>query len=190
MSRFSPRGLLAAPLRALPRAGDGSEADMRSAKIWAKCSTKASNGCEERLGISELSRSRHGAQRRMLTSGEAAGPIDQLPLASQAALCGAELRPPRAAHATRESPFSARQGQLPRGSCSRAAKRTTSRPRDRSDSWGAPHASMNSPFMITLCPAEPDAPPNLSNFRTAAEPQAVAPPHGDRACRCERHRGW
>src|SRR6266436_4080457 len=49
MSRFSPclpPRPEAVPLRGVPR---GSEAAMRSANICAKRSTKASNGCEERL---------------------------------------------------------------------------------------------------------------------------------------------
>ena len=47
MSRLRLPAFLAAPLRPV----FGSAAETRSAKIWAKRSARASNGCEERLGI-------------------------------------------------------------------------------------------------------------------------------------------
>src|SRR2546428_13231900 len=50
MSRFSLRSLLPNPSRPV-RLGNGSAAEMRSAKIWAKRSARRSKGCAERLGI-------------------------------------------------------------------------------------------------------------------------------------------
>src|SRR5207245_7400146 len=47
MSRLIVPGLLATPFRR----PFGSAATTRSAKILAKCSARASKGCEERLGI-------------------------------------------------------------------------------------------------------------------------------------------
>src|SRR5882724_2856850 len=50
MSRLEFPGFLTTPLRP----AFGSAADIRSAKIWAMRSARASNGCEECLGISPL----------------------------------------------------------------------------------------------------------------------------------------
>jgi hypothetical protein len=52
MSRLRLLPFLATPLR--PALGIAAE--MRSAKIWAKRSARASNGCEERLGIGPFRR--------------------------------------------------------------------------------------------------------------------------------------
>src|SRR5438132_4909012 len=68
MSRLRLPAFLATPLRPV----FGSAAETRSVKIWAKRSARASNGCEERLGIwLHYAKARYQATyERLLDSGK------------------------------------------------------------------------------------------------------------------------